>query len=179
MVSSALRAPDHGGLIPWRLIQFSDGQRESLATLFEQEKHRRDPNASDLDLDHAREHATRVPTVLAFVIAPIGNSQVPDHEQLLSAGAALGNFLLAAHALGYGAIVLSGERCKDTDLCRAVGVKKRETLAGFISLGTIKTAPPLQRLHDPNQVLSAWSPISKNSTLEDVAVVPQPKRPVM
>ena len=108
MVSGALRAPDHGGLIPWRLIQFSDGQRESLATLFEQEKRRRNPSASESDLARAREHATRVPTVVAFVIAPIGDSQVPDHEQLLSAGAALGNFLFAAHALGYGAIILSG-----------------------------------------------------------------------
>lgn len=108
---------------------------------------------------------------MAFVIAPISGNDIPFHEQVLSAGAALGNFLFAAYAFGYGAIILSGERCKDTYLCRAIEVNDSDALAGFIGLGTIKTAPPLQRFHDPNQVLSVWSQIPKNSNLEENAVI--------
>ena len=41
-------------------------------------------------------------------------------------GAALGNLLLAAHTAGYGAIMLSGERCQDeavrAALAEVVGV---------------------------------------------------------
>ncbi|MGC5189133.1 hypothetical protein ACPXBB_26415, partial [Escherichia coli] len=76
---------------------------EALADCFEQEKLRRDPLASPADLGRAREHATQPPLLLAFVVSPRARSQVPAREQWLSAGAALGNILSAAHQLGYGA----------------------------------------------------------------------------
>ena len=62
-------------------------------------------------------------------------------EQWLAAGAALGNFLNAAHQLGFGAIVLSGERCFDPALHSALGLREGEHLAGFISLGSITSQP--------------------------------------
>ena len=66
---------------------------------------------------------------------------MPIPEQWLSAGAALGSILSAAHLLGFGAIVLSGERCQDEPLRAALGVNGDEILAGFISIGTIAKAP--------------------------------------
>ena len=49
-----------------------------------------------------------------FVFIPkgLGVLMVPVPEQWLSAGAALGSILSAAHLLGFGAIILSGERCQ-------------------------------------------------------------------
>ena len=37
-LAAALRAPDHGGLVPWRLIEFPFAQRRALAVLFADEK---------------------------------------------------------------------------------------------------------------------------------------------
>lgn len=106
-----------------------------------------------------REHATHAPVVLAFVTRPERNVLVPLHEQWLSAGAALGQLLLAAHTLGYGAIMLSGERCQDEPLRAALGLVSHETLAGFISIGSIaKTPPPVNR-PGRERVLSQWAPI--------------------
>lgn len=68
---------------------------------------------------------------MAFVIAPISGNDIPFHEQVLNEGAALGNFLFAAYAFGYGAIILSEERCKDTYLCRAIEVNDSDALAGL------------------------------------------------
>jgi nitroreductase len=158
ILQAALRAPDHGGLHPWRVVEFRDAQRAALADRFEAEKRRRDPLASPADLRRAREHATRPPVLLAFIVVPRPRSKVPAREQWLGAGAALGNLLNAAHQLGFGAIMLSGERCFDPVLGAELGVKPEEFLAGFVSLGSVVEAPPPRNHALPGQVWSAWMP---------------------
>lgn len=158
LIQAALRAPDHGSLHPWRLLEFRAEQRAALADLFEQEKLRRDPLAAANDLRIAREHATRPPVLMAFVVSPKAKTKVPLREQWLSAGAALGNFLNAAHQLGFGAIMLSGERCFDASLSAALGLQPHEFLAGFISLGSVAEAPPARKQVAPNEVRSHWTP---------------------
>lgn len=157
MIQAAMRGPDHGAVRPWRVIGFAAAQRFALAELFEAEKRRRDPLASGADLLRAKDHATRPPALLAFVVSPDMRHPTPVREQWLAAGAALGNFLTAAHQLGYGAIVLSGERCFDADLTAALGVGTHEFLAGFISLGTISQAPPARPAADPATMRSQWA----------------------
>ena len=154
----ALSAPDHGALRPWRVVEFPQDARSALATLFEQEKLRRDPLASREDLELAREHATRAPSLVGFVVSPQGKTNVPLQEQWLAAGAALGNFLNAAHSLGYGAIVLSGERCHDPLLKSALDIQATEFLAGFISLGRIVQVPPSRKLPSTDRVRTEWTP---------------------
>jgi nitroreductase len=158
MVDAALRAPDHGRLLPWRLIEFAHAQRAELAQLFEDEKRRRTPDATPQDIERARAHATQTPIMQAFVVRPQSDGKVPVHEQWLAAGAALGQLLLAAHAMGFGAIVLSGERCKDAILRAALGIAPEETLAGFISIGTIVSPPPPAAPTQRNLVRSNWKP---------------------
>lgn len=156
LLQAALTAPDHGGLRPWRVIEFRAEQRSELAALFEQEKLRRDPLATPLDVLRARDHALMPPVLLAFVVAPRARTKTPLREQWLSAGAALGNLLNAAHQLGYGAIVLSGERCFDAQLTGALGVKDDEQLAGFVSIGTVAKAPPEAHRPLAQTVWSCW-----------------------
>ncbi|MFT3816825.1 MAG: nitroreductase [Rubrivivax sp.] len=158
MLQAALRAPDHGGLHPWRVIEFRAEQRAALADAFEHEKCRRDPLASAADRRRARDHALRPPVLLAFVVAPRARTKVPLREQWLGAGAALGNLLNAAHLLGYGAIVLSGERCHDEALLKQLGLRGDEVLAGFVSIGTVREAPPAARTVLPGAVWSCWCP---------------------
>lgn len=167
MLRSALAAPDHGSLHPWRTLEFRDNQREALADLFEQEKSRRDPLASTTDLKRAREHATRPPSLLAFIVAPRQRSSVPEREQWLAAGAALGNLLNAAHQLGFGAIILSGERCHDEQLIRELGLHKGEVLAGFISIGKIVQTPPARKPVLPMGVWSCWLGPSSSAVQEN------------
>jgi nitroreductase len=146
------------------VLEFRDGQRAALADRFEEEKRRRDPLASSTDLRRAREHATRPPVLLAFVVVPRARSKVPGREQWLAAGAALGNLLNAAHQLGFGAIMLSGERCFDPVLGAELGIKPDEFLAGFVSLGSVAEAPPARSHALPGQVWSAWIPPASSTT---------------
>lgn len=174
ILQAGLRAPDHGALHPWRVIEFPAHNREALARCFEQEKLRRDPLAGPADLKRAREHATRAPLLLGFVVSPRERSKIPAREQWLGAGAALGNLLSAAHQLGYGAIVLSGERCFDETLARQVGVLAGECLAGFISMGSIREAPPPAREMLSQGVWSRWqaSALPALPALPDQPILP-------
>jgi len=102
IVQSGLHAPDHGSLHPWRVVVFGAEHRLALADSFEQEKRRRDPLTSEKDIERAREHATRPPSLLAFVVSPKAKTQVPVREQWLTAGAALGIVgLRVLQRLGY------------------------------------------------------------------------------
>lgn len=171
IIDAGLRAPDHGGLLPWRVIEFAQEDREALADLFEAEKRRRDPVATRDDLARAREHAIHAPVVLAFLVRTQRHPLVPEAEQWLSAGAALGNLLMASHASGFGAIMLSGERCQDDALRKALGVRSDEVLAGFISIGSIAKVPPPAKPVKRELVWSCWpgrivaAPLSETRTL--------------
>jgi len=151
-----LRAPDHGGLTPWRVIHIPVDRRDDLARLFALEKQRRDPLATAEEIARAREHAIRAPALLAFVVCLRAGTVVPAHEQWLAAGAALGNMLNAFHALGFGAIMLSGDRCGDSQLAAALGVRQGEQLAGFISAGTLLQPPPAAPCKEVDRVWSTW-----------------------
>jgi nitroreductase len=155
-VRAGLRAPDHGALAPWRLIELPRSRRDALAELFADEKLRRDPLATPHDLVRAREHATQAPMLLAFVVCLRAAVTVPVHEQWLAAGAALGALLHAFEALGYGAIVLSGERCADPLLSRALAVGPHEVLAGFVSVGTVAASVPPAADKPIDRALSSW-----------------------
>jgi nitroreductase len=172
LVDAALRAPDHGALLPWRVIEFPTSKRSQLADVFEAEKRCRDPVATNEDLARAREHATHAPVVLAFIVRPQHNVLVPMHEQWLSAGAGLGNLLLAAHMMGYGAIMLSGERCQDEAVRAALGVERHETLAGFVSIGAIAKVPPPAERRERSAVLSEWAPASSETVDSTEAINP-------
>ena len=158
MLAAALAGPDHGGLRPWRIIVFTAESRPLLADVFEAEKRRRDPLASDFDVQRAREHALVPPSLYGFVVRPMPRTSVPLREQWLAAGAALGNFLNAAYLLGYGAMVLSGERCDDVPLQRALGIEPVEQLAGFVSVGTIGSPPRASVRPEPRSMTSVWQP---------------------
>ncbi len=166
-VAAGLRAPDHGGLSPWRVVVVERAQRPALARLFVDEKRRRDPSASPEELARASAHAIDVPTLLAFVVGPRADAAVPEHEQWLAAGAALMNVLNAFELLGFGAILLSGERCADAVLRTALGVRADEVLAGFVSIGSVVLRPPAAAPKAVERVLSVWPGDVRTS---DVAV---------
>jgi nitroreductase len=157
ILSAALAAPDHGALRPWRLVLCTPESRERLADLFVEAKRRLNPQATELELTREREKALRPPVLIALVSAPKpGIATIPEIEQIASAGAALQSILLAAHGLGYGAIMLSGSRCTAENVRSALGVQAGETILGFISIGTIVETPKLASRPQLSDVLRVF-----------------------
>lgn len=157
ILSSALTAPDHGALRPWRLVLCAEGSRQDLAELFVAAKRLTQPGATETELAREREKAMRPPMLLALVAAPQrGLAKIPEAEQIASAGAALQSILLTAHGLGYGAIMLSGSRCAAACVREALGVADGEHLLGFISIGTIVDTPRLASRPQLSDVLHVF-----------------------
>lgn len=152
-----MRGPDYGRLHSWRVIEVMPDERSELAQLFEDEKLRRNPSATDLDRERARDHALNSPVLLVFVVAPTAPSPVPQTEQWLAAGAALGNVLNAAHVMGYGACILSGVRCSDEVLQSVLGLRSKEHLTGLISIGQAANTPLNTKLVPIEGIWRQWS----------------------
>ena len=132
-VRAALRGPNHGRLQPWRLVQISSAQRPALADLFEQ--FARDDGKNEDDVAAERARAFNGPVLVAWVVRIAPVDKVPPHEQWICVGAAMGNFMNAVHALGYGAKILSGRKCQHPALTRAF-CDDGEQLVGFTCIGT-------------------------------------------
>lgn len=137
ILAAGAAAPDHGRLRPWRFIVIRGEARARLGEVFVEALRRRSPDAPEPALAQERERPLRAPLVVA-VAARIAKDhpKIPEIEQILSAGAAAQNILLAAHALGYGAKWLTGANAYDEHVKQALGLVADDRLISFIYLGT-------------------------------------------
>ncbi len=133
-VQAACSAPSHDGLLPWRFVSVAEEKRQALADLFEAAA--RNLGGDDDKAQRARSKALKGPGLVAFVVCIDKASEVSELEQTLTAGAALGNFMLALNAMGFGGIVLSGSVLKDAALQSAFCQKEGEQLVAWVTVGT-------------------------------------------
>lgn len=133
------RAPDHGRLRPWRFIVIRGAARERLGELMADLVRRKQPAASAETLQRERQKPLRAPLIIAVAAACDAAAKVPPIEQILAAGAAAQNMMLAATALGFGAMWKTGEAAYDDTVKAALGLAASDAIVGFLYLGT---APP-------------------------------------
>jgi nitroreductase len=134
-LQAAVRAPDHGRLRPWRFMLVEGGQRHKFGDLLAASAKRRVPGLSDGDLQRERDKARRAPLIIIVACRAVPGTKVPVIEQILAAGAAAQNILLALHALGYAAAWKTGEAAYDPEVKKALGFAVDDHLIGFIYAG--------------------------------------------
>src|SRR3954451_12013276 len=64
MFQSAVRAPDHGRLRPWRFVVIESDKRAQLGELMARSARRRMPDMSEEMLDRERAKPMRAPTIV-------------------------------------------------------------------------------------------------------------------
>lgn len=130
----ALRAPDHLGLRPFRLVHVGLEERAALGELFARAAAAQGRDAEGVA--QARARADTGPGLLA-VIACIRDDvpDVPPHEQWLTVGAAVMNLLNALHLMGYGAKVLGGSAARSA-VVRNAFCDEGEQIACWVVCGT-------------------------------------------
>jgi nitroreductase len=156
VLAAALRAPDHGRLRPWRFLSISGESRLRLGELFASSLQHRDPRASAENLERERQKALRAPLIIVAIAAIKANPKIPAVEQLLSAGAAVQNILVACHARGFGASWKTGDAAYDPKVKEALGLRGTEEIVGFLYIGTPKAMPRPTAPLDPAGFLEAW-----------------------
>jgi nitroreductase len=155
IVAAALRAPDHGRLRPWRFIAIRGEGRQQLGEVFAESLKRRHPSIAPEEIGRERQKPQRAPLVLVVAAHIVPSVKIPAVEQLLSAGAAAQNILLACHAFGFGAAWKTGEAAYDPGVKDALGLEATDEIAGFLYIGTPKAVPAAPAL-DPADFLKAW-----------------------
>ena len=130
------RVPDHGKLTPWRFIVFEGDARQRAGEVIAKVFARKNPQASQADIDVEKRSLTEAPLVIGVVSFTRPHPKVPAWEQELSAGASAMNIITAATALGYGACWLTGWFVSDRDVLDGLGLKADEKLIGLIHIGT-------------------------------------------
>lgn len=90
------------------------------------------PDAKPDQIDAERGRLTRAPLVVAVVSRAGPHVKIPEWEQVLSAGAAAMNLMLAAHALGYGASWITEWYAYDRSVLDALGLEPHERIVGFV-----------------------------------------------
>ncbi len=135
LLTIASRVPDHGKLVPWRFIVFEGAARdaagEAIAAVFRAKY----PGAKAEHIEAERGRLARAPLVIAVVSRAAPHVKIPEWEQVLSAGAAAMNLVLAAHALGYGASWTTEWYAYDRAVLDALGLKPQEKIVGFVHIG--------------------------------------------
>jgi nitroreductase len=143
ILGAAAAAPDHGQLLPWRLVLVPADVRGLLAEQFAAALQERDAEALPEQIEQAREKAFRSPCLMLLVVdAARGDPEIDLSERLLSAGCAVQNILLMATALGFGSALTSGKALKAEGLRRLFGLSPAEHALCFVSLGTAHSRKP-------------------------------------
>lgn len=141
ILGAAGAAPDHGRLNPWRLILIPPERRHLLGAVFAEALIERDGEATEVQIEEARSKAFRGP-LLVMVVARLGPELGETHprERLISAGCAVQNMLLVAHALGFGAGLASGKALYSPQMRRLFSLTEHEEPLCFLSAGTVQTS---------------------------------------
>jgi nitroreductase len=141
-LEAAVHAPDHGRLRPWRFMIIEGSQREKLGEILAASARRRVPGLSEGDLQRERGKALRAPMIIVVACRVVPGTKVPAIEQILAAGAAAQNLLLALHAQGYANAWKTGEAAYDPEVKTALGLAADDHIVAFVYAGGGAGATP-------------------------------------
>jgi len=156
ILHAAMRAPDHGKLKPWRFIVLRGEARLKFGEVMAEAMRRREPEAPDNMVAREREKPLRAPLIVVLVAAIKEGHKIPVIEQLLSAGAAAQNVMLAAHAMGYGAAWKTGAPAYDAYVKEALGLAPSDAIVGFLYLGTPLARPQPLPATELSSFIRSW-----------------------
>ena len=145
ILGAAASAPDHHELLPWRFVLVPAGARDRLAEVFATALLERDASATPQQVAQAREKAYRSPLLLLAVVRlRDDDAEIAPHERIVSAGCAVQNMLLMAHAQGFGGALTSGKALQSAPLRTLFGLKPDEQALCFVNIGTVVKARPVR-----------------------------------
>jgi nitroreductase len=154
--ASAVRAPDHGRLRPWRFIVVRGASRLRFGELLAQHLRRTHAAVSEETLQRERTKALRAPLIIVVAARCKLEVKIPLIEQQLSAGAAAHAMMLAAFALGFNSMWKTGAAAYDEVLKAALGLEAADAIVGFLYIGTEGTRAAVPEPRAWHDLVSYW-----------------------
>ncbi|MBI5945221.1 MAG: nitroreductase [Chloroflexi bacterium] len=128
-------APNHFKVRPWRFFVLTGNARNKLGDVMAASQRDRLPDLPQEALDKTRLLPLRAPVIIAVGVDEPVESKVIEMENVAAVSAACQNILLAAHALGLGAVWRTGEWARDAKVKEFFGLAEDQQVSGFIYIG--------------------------------------------
>ena len=157
MIEAAVAAPDHGRLRPWHFIAVRGEARHRLGDVLARALRTREPDAPEALIEKERGKPLRAPLIVVAAAKLVPQHKIPTVEQIVAVGAAAENLIVAAHAMGYGAMWRTGAPAYDVNVKRALGLGVDDRIVGFLYIGRPDAALVPASRPAPETCLIEWT----------------------
>lgn len=148
-IECAATAPDHKKLNPWRFIVTQGEARHKLGQALlkaAQAKAEQEGEVlSEKDLEKTQNMPLRAPLIITVVTKIQDHYKVPPFEQILSAGAAVQNLILALKAQGFSTVWRTGLLCNEPAVKAYFEVGSDDYVTAFVYTGTSPKSEPARK----------------------------------
>ncbi|MHB1867975.1 MAG: nitroreductase family protein [Nitrososphaerales archaeon] len=158
IIEAATWAPTHHVTEPWRFIVIAGEERRKLGERLSAAYATSAPGDDSMKesaLRMERERPLGAPVIIAIILSPKEGGKIVPQEEVVAAGAALQNALLAAHSLGLGTMVRTGPHAYSETIRKFLGMNEKESLLGFIYVG-YPVEPARQSKRSPIESKIEW-----------------------
>lgn len=159
IIEAGAQAPNHHKTRPWRFVVVAGASRDALGSVMADSAAAGASGLREHDLDALREKQRgkplRAPVIIAVAVEPSSGPKVIEIEEVEAGAAAVQNMLLAAEALGLGAMWRTGPAAYDPAVKRLLGLSARAHIVAFVYLG-YPDVPDLPQREREAQSLTRW-----------------------
>jgi nitroreductase len=157
MLEAATWAPNHFMTEPWRFFVLRGDARRRLGEVMGVVCAEREEDAVRAEAARERMAAKplRAPYVIAVASEPDHREKVVEIEEIAATAAAVQNMLLAAEALGLGAIWRTGWVTYTPQVRAFFGLSDQATVLGFVYVGYV-ASPAEARARKPVDAVTRW-----------------------
>ncbi|WP_201526697.1 nitroreductase [Psychrobacter frigidicola] len=148
-IGCAATAPDHKKLRPWRFIITEGNARHqfgrTLVAAAEAKAAREGDELSDKERKKMSNLPLRAPVIITVVTKMQEHKKVPPFEQMLSAGSAVQNLILALKAQGFSTVWRTGLLCNEPAVKAYFDVGADDYVTAFVYTGTSPCDTPVRK----------------------------------
>ena len=148
-IDCAVTAPDHKKLQPWRFIVTQGNARHELGRAFLAAAEAQAAQEGEKLSEKARQKTynmpLRAPVIITVVTQMQEHKKVPPFEQMLSAGAAVQNLILALKAQGFSTVWRTGLLCNEPAVKAYFGVSADDYVTAFVYTGSSPCDMPTRK----------------------------------
>lgn len=139
IIEAATWAPNHHRTEPWRFFVLTGDGRKPLGDTLARiaAKGMDDPSTEENQgkLEKARKNPFRAPVIIVAAVEPSESDKIILQEEYAAVHAGVQNMLLAAHALGLGAVWRTGKPAYDPEMSKQFGLSDKGEVVGFVYVG--------------------------------------------
>ena len=148
-IECAATAPDHKKLRPWRFIVTQGDARHELGNALvaaaQAKAVQEGETLSEKDIAKTQAMPLRAPVIITVVTKIQAHKKVPPFEQMLSAGAAVQNLILALKAQGFSTVWRTGLLCNEPAVKSYFDVGPDDYVTAFVYTGTSPKNEPARK----------------------------------